>query len=85
MIQGKIARISGYDPLDLLSDDYARQIQALQSLVSDPQNNLRVWDSGISVEDSRLSAWVVRKQPGLSRILQVRSLRPPPRLLTHLG
>lgn len=73
-VQGKIARVSGYDPLDLFSRDLARQMQALESLVSDPQNNLRVWVARASVDKSNLSTWVAAQQPGMTRILQVRAI-----------
>lgn len=72
LLQGKIHRVSCYDPLDLFSDDPARQMFALESLVADPQNNLRLWMGQDSINSSHISSWVVSQQPYMTRILRVR-------------
>ena len=47
--EGKYKRESNYCPLDLFSGDPKRIMYALQCLVSDPQNNLRVFCDGIGI------------------------------------
>lgn len=46
MLQGKTAKLSTYDPLDLFSGDPARVAAALQALLREPQNNLRLFRDG---------------------------------------
>lgn len=46
MLQGKTAKLSSYDPLDLFSGDPARVAVALQALLREPQNNLRLFRDG---------------------------------------
>lgn len=45
-VQGKIAKISTYDPLDLFSTQPHRVQQAVLALFQNPQNNLRLFLHG---------------------------------------
>lgn len=47
--EGKYERKSCYCPVNLLSGDPKRVFHALQALVSDPQNNLRVFKDGFPI------------------------------------
>jgi hypothetical protein len=76
-MQGKVASPSGYDPLDLFADDLTRQKQALESLIADPQNNLRAWVGSDPVHTDQISAWVTNQQPNMPYILLVRALDVP--------
>ena len=49
-LQGKISRISGYDPLDLFSSDPHRVQGALLALFQEPQNNLQLFLGGKEVQ-----------------------------------
>ena len=49
-LQGKISKISRYDPLDLFSSDPFRVQQALLALFREPQNNLRMFLGGKAVQ-----------------------------------
>ena len=44
--QGKVSRVSKYDPLDLFSQDETRIQSSLDHLVDVPQNNLRIFVGG---------------------------------------
>ena len=44
--QGKVTRLSGYDPLDLFSGEAGRIGAALQRLLEVPQNNFRLFSDG---------------------------------------
>ncbi len=48
-MQGKTSKLSGYDPLDLYSGEPARVVGALQALLREPQNNLRLFRNGQSM------------------------------------
>lgn len=49
-LQGKISKISRYDPLDLFSSDPLRVQQALLAVFEEPQNNLRMFLGGKAVQ-----------------------------------
>lgn len=50
IMQGKIVRMSKYDPLDLFSMDTERMRQALLALLAEPQNNLRLFSNGRPID-----------------------------------
>ena len=52
--EGKYTRKSCYCPVNLLSGDPQRMIYALESLVLDPQNNLRVFKDGFPIYTEEL-------------------------------
>lgn len=45
-LQGKVAHVSHYDPLDLFSGSEERMAVALQALTRQPQNNFRLFRDG---------------------------------------
>ena len=46
-MQGKVARVSAYEPMGLFSGDPKRMQGALLALLADPQNNLRLFRDGL--------------------------------------
>ncbi len=59
--EGKYKRESKYCPLDLFSGDPKRVMYALECLVSDPQNNLRVFSDGSAIFTAELVQEAIQK------------------------
>ncbi|KAK9907753.1 hypothetical protein WJX75_009233 [Coccomyxa subellipsoidea] len=80
--QGKIQRLSAYNPLDLFSGSPQRMEAALAALFEEPQNNLRLFLGGAAVQlpkDGKLPGGPTMQQlggvSGLTRLLRSILLR----------
>jgi hypothetical protein len=81
-VQGKIQRLSAYNPLDLFSGSPQRMEAALAALFEEPQNNLRLFLGGAAVQlpkDGKLPGGPTMQQlggvSGLTRLLRSILLR----------
>ena len=81
-MQGKIQRLSAYNPLDLFSGSPQRMEAALAALFEEPQNNLRLFLGGAAVQlpkDGKLPGGPTMQQlggvSGLIRLLRIILLR----------
>lgn len=60
--EGKYRRESKYCPIDLFSGDPGRVMYALESLVSDPQNNLRIFRNGVAIFTEELVWEAIKRE-----------------------
>jgi hypothetical protein len=78
-VQGKIQRLSAYNPLDLFSGSPQRMEAALAALFEEPQNNLRLFLAVQLPKDGKLPGGPTMQQlggvSGLTRLLRSILLR----------